>query len=173
MKIKYYHIVRYLVICGNIIKAIKELFSSVSNLQNKYNFELEFQRVDQRKGVKWLIHGTKHHKDNQLQSLGLHCRIFPKSVKRGTLYMYIPVILYENNRGEILWKTPQRTRPSLSLARTLTSPLIWWLYMSPLRSNIHIICQSNVICWKLGIKYSLYMTERFDHDPGFHQIFYL
>ena len=27
------------------------------------------------KSGKWLIHGTNHHKDNQLQSLELPCRI--------------------------------------------------------------------------------------------------
>ena len=27
------------------------------------------QKVDQLIGVKWLIHGTRHHKDNQFQSM--------------------------------------------------------------------------------------------------------
>ena len=31
--------------------------------------------VDQRAGGKWLIHDTKLHKDNQLQSLKLPCRM--------------------------------------------------------------------------------------------------
>ena len=46
----------------------------MSNLQTYY-FKLDFQKVDQHTGGKWLIHGTKHRKDNQLQSLELHCRI--------------------------------------------------------------------------------------------------
>ena len=43
----------------------------MSNLQTYY-FKLDFQKVDQHK---WLIHGTKRRKDNQLQSLELPCRI--------------------------------------------------------------------------------------------------
>ena len=31
--------------------------------------------MNQHRGGKWLIHGTKHHKDNQLQSLQLPCKI--------------------------------------------------------------------------------------------------
>ena len=46
-----------------------------SNLQTYYHFELDFQKEDPDTGGKWLIHGTKRHKDNQLQSLELPCRI--------------------------------------------------------------------------------------------------
>ena len=53
---------------------MKKLFSIMSNLQSRYHFKLYFQKVDQHTGDKWLIHGTKHRKDNQLQSLGLPCR---------------------------------------------------------------------------------------------------
>ena len=38
-------------------------------------FKIDFQKVDQHAGGKWLIHDTKRHKDNQLQSLKLPCRI--------------------------------------------------------------------------------------------------
>ena len=37
------------------------------NLQTHYHFKLYFQEVDKHKGVKWLIYGTKHRHDNQLQ----------------------------------------------------------------------------------------------------------
>ena len=37
--------------------------------------KIDFQKVDQHAGGKWLIHDTKRHKDNQLQSLQLPCRI--------------------------------------------------------------------------------------------------
>ena len=49
----------------------------MSNLQTYYHFQLDFQKVDQHTGGKWLIHGTKRLKDNQLQSLVhvLPCRI--------------------------------------------------------------------------------------------------
>ena len=43
----------------------------MSNLQNYYHFKLDFKKVDQRRGGKWLIHGTKRRKDNQMQSLEL------------------------------------------------------------------------------------------------------
>ena len=47
----------------------------MSNLQAYYHFKLDFQKVDQHTGGKWLIHGTKRRKDNPLQSLELPCRI--------------------------------------------------------------------------------------------------
>ena len=47
----------------------------MSNLQTYYHFKIDFQKVDQHTRGKWLIHGTKHRKDNQLQSLELPCRI--------------------------------------------------------------------------------------------------
>ena len=47
----------------------------MSNLQFDYHFKLDFQKVDQHTGGKWLIHGTKRQKDNQLQILELPCRI--------------------------------------------------------------------------------------------------
>ena len=55
----------------------KKLFSFMSDLQTYYHFKLDFQfqKVDQHTGGKWLIHGTKRRKDNQLQSLELPCRI--------------------------------------------------------------------------------------------------
>ena len=41
----------------------------MSNLQTYYHFKLDFQKVDQHTGGKWLIHGTKRRKKNQLQTL--------------------------------------------------------------------------------------------------------
>ena len=35
------------------------------------SFQTRIPKVDQHTGGKWLIHGTKHRKDNQLQSLYL------------------------------------------------------------------------------------------------------
>ena len=37
----------------------------MSNLQTHYHFKLDYQSVHQHTGGNWLIHGTKHHKDNQ------------------------------------------------------------------------------------------------------------
>ena len=47
----------------------------MSNLQNYYHFKLDFQKVNQHTGNKWLIHDTKRRKDNQLQNLELPCKI--------------------------------------------------------------------------------------------------
>ena len=47
----------------------------MSNLQPNCCLKFDFQKVDQHAGGKWLIHDTKRHKDNQLQSLKLPCRI--------------------------------------------------------------------------------------------------
>ena len=52
----------------------------MSNLQSCYHFKLDFQKVDQHTGGKWLIHGTKRRKDNQLQSLELPCRKSHKGI---------------------------------------------------------------------------------------------
>ena len=40
----------------------------MSNLQTYYHLKLDFQKVDQHTGGKWLIHDTKRRRDNQLQS---------------------------------------------------------------------------------------------------------
>ena len=40
----------------------------MSNLQTYYHIKLDFQKVDQHTGEKWLIHGTKRRKDNQLRA---------------------------------------------------------------------------------------------------------
>ena len=53
----------------------KSMLSLMSNLQTYYHFKSDFQKVDQYTGGKWLIHGTKRRKGNQLQSLELPCRI--------------------------------------------------------------------------------------------------
>ena len=47
----------------------------MSSLQTFYHFKLDFQIVGRHTRGKWLIHGTKHRKANQLQSLELPCRI--------------------------------------------------------------------------------------------------
>ena len=55
-------------------ETIKNNKKVVPTLQTYY-FKLDFQKVDQHTGGKWLIHGTKHRKDNQLESLERPCRI--------------------------------------------------------------------------------------------------
>ena len=51
------------------------ILSIMSNLQPNCCLQIDLQKVDQHAGGKWLIHDTKHRKDNQLQSLKLPCRI--------------------------------------------------------------------------------------------------
>ena len=70
-KVFYYKALR----CETIENNKKVVFPYTSNLQTYYHFELDFQKVDQHTEGKWLIHGTKRRKDNQLQSLELPCRI--------------------------------------------------------------------------------------------------
>ena len=47
-------------------KQQKKLSSFMSNLQTYHHFKLDFQKEDQHTGGKWLTHGTKRRKDNQL-----------------------------------------------------------------------------------------------------------
>ena len=54
---------------------MKKLFSIMSSSQTHYHFKLVFQKEDQLTGGNLLIRGTKHCKDNQLQSLELPYRI--------------------------------------------------------------------------------------------------
>ena len=51
-------------------KQQKSVFHYVK-LQTYCHFKLDFPKMDQYTGGKWLIHGTKRRKDNQLQSLEL------------------------------------------------------------------------------------------------------
>ena len=53
---------------------MKKSFSINSNLQTHYHSKLDFQKVDQHTWGKWLIHGTKHRKDDQNPELP--CRNF-------------------------------------------------------------------------------------------------
>ena len=53
----------------------QDILSIMSNLQPNCCLKFDFQKVDQHAGGKWLIHDTKRHKDNQLQSLKLPSRI--------------------------------------------------------------------------------------------------
>ena len=57
------------------IKKNDDIQSNMSNLQPNWCLKIDFQKVEQHAGGKWLIHDTKSRKDNQLQSLKLPCRI--------------------------------------------------------------------------------------------------
>ena len=64
-------------ICNCICQNTKneDILSSMSNLQTNWCLKIDFPKVNQHAGGKWLIHDTKRRKDNQLQSLKLPCRI--------------------------------------------------------------------------------------------------
>ena len=64
----------YNCICQNKIKK-QDILSIMSHLQPNFCLKIDFQKVDQHAGGKWLIHDTKRRKDNQLQSLKLLCRM--------------------------------------------------------------------------------------------------
>ena len=53
----------------------KDLLSIMFKLQPNFCLKFDFLKVDKHAGGKWLIHDTKRHRDNQLQSLKLPCRI--------------------------------------------------------------------------------------------------
>ena len=56
---------------------IQKFFEDILSIMSKPNccLKVDFQKVDQHAGGKWLIYDTKHSKDNQLQCLKLSCRI--------------------------------------------------------------------------------------------------
>ena len=56
-------------------KTMQKSFAMMPNLQTHYNFKIDLQKVDLHAGCMWLIHGTQHRKNNQLQNLELPCRI--------------------------------------------------------------------------------------------------
>ena len=47
----------------------------MSNVHTYYYLQLDFQKVEQHTGGKWLIHSIKRRKNNKLQILELPCRI--------------------------------------------------------------------------------------------------
>ena len=55
---------------------MKKRVSYYVTLIKQLSFKTDFQKVDQHTGGKRLINGTKHRKDNQLQSLELPGRIY-------------------------------------------------------------------------------------------------
>ena len=65
-------------ICNCIGKNKKneDILPIMLNIQPICCLKVDFQKLDQHTGGKWLIHDTKRRKDNQLQSLKLPCRIF-------------------------------------------------------------------------------------------------
>ena len=57
----------------------------MSNVQPNCCLQIDFQKVDQHAGGKWLILDTKRRKDNQLQSLKIPYRICDITGSDGTM----------------------------------------------------------------------------------------
>ena len=49
-------------------KKVVFLYVKLTNLLSFYHLKLDFKKMDQHTGGKWLIHGTKRRRDNQLQT---------------------------------------------------------------------------------------------------------
>ena len=58
-----------------IIAYVKIQKKYILSIMSNRCLKIDFEKVDQHSGGKWLIHDTKRRKDNQLQSLKLPCRI--------------------------------------------------------------------------------------------------
>ena len=76
----------------------------MSNLSPNCCLKVDFQKVAQHAGGKWLIHDTKRRMDNQLQSLKLPCRI-PSWVARCDIKGSDGTML-----NPIFWKNVQRQK---------------------------------------------------------------
>ena len=83
------------------IQKNEDILSSMSNVLPNWCLKIDFQKVDQHAGGKWLIHDTKRHKDNQLQSLKLPCRISKLSS-----YMWHKGVRWQHVESDILKEGP-------------------------------------------------------------------
>ena len=73
----------YNCICQNT-KKWRYTIHYVKPIQPNCCLKIDFQKVDQHAGGKWLIHDTKRSKDNQLQSLKLPCNKINKIDNRSS-----------------------------------------------------------------------------------------
>ena len=98
-------------------KTNEDILSSVSNLQPNWCLKIDFQKVDQHAGGKWLIHDTKRRKDNQLQSLKLPYRISKLSSKmwhKGVGWHHVESdILKEGPGTETSWEVKDCRTPNI------------------------------------------------------------
>ena len=68
---KSYDVLRHKQFHMSKYKNIEDVQSIMLNLQPNCCLKVDFQNVSKHTQCKWLFHGTKRHKDNQLQSLKL------------------------------------------------------------------------------------------------------
>ena len=62
------------------------------NLTNHLSFTTDIQKLVQHTGGKCLIHGTKHHNDNQLQSLELAQSMYVSNLQSSGIIYREPAI---------------------------------------------------------------------------------
>ena len=105
----------------------EDLQSNMWNLQPHCWLKVDFQKVDKHTGGTWLIHDTKRHKDNQLQSLKLPCTIFED--------IFLPVI----HSKSLLVSLCNVCSPSQSL---MTVPL-YYLFCTRWTGITHYILASH------------------------------
>ena len=65
---------RYVQLLKRIKNNEKSCFDYIK-LKDQLSFKINFKKWTNTPEEKWLIHGTKHSQDNQLQSLELPCTI--------------------------------------------------------------------------------------------------
>ena len=94
----------YKCICQNIEN--EDILSIMPNLQHSCCLKVDFQKVDQHAGGKWLIQDTKRRKDNQLQSLKLPCRISKLSC-----LMWHKGVRWHHVESDILKEGPGQKHP--------------------------------------------------------------
>ena len=93
----------------------------MSNLQPNCCLNVDFQKLDQHAGGKWLIHDTKRHKDNRLQSLKSPAE-YPSwvakcDIKRSDGTMLIPIFWKEVQAQKLpgSWEIAERQIPSIKM----------------------------------------------------------
>ena len=70
----WYDVSRHIQLYMSKYKQNEDKLSIMLNPQPNCCLKVDFQKVDQHAGGKWLIYDTKRRKDNQFQRLKLPCR---------------------------------------------------------------------------------------------------
>ena len=91
----------YNCICQNTKN--EDILSIMSNPQSNCCLKIDFQKVDQHAGGKWLIHDTKRRKYNQLQSLKLPYVRESKATLRDMGRLIKSQVEQLNREGRGLW----------------------------------------------------------------------
>ena len=113
---KGYDVSRHMQLQMSKYKTNENILSIMSNLQPNYCLKVDFQKVDQHAGGKWLIHDTKRHKDNQLQSLKFPCRLSKLSCEmwhKGVRWHHVESdILKESQGAKTSWEVRDCKMPN-------------------------------------------------------------